>query len=72
MGTEDDKTPIGNINEETAKQEEWNNDENYGYEEYEEYNEEDVKYIRQMVNKGKGKRKGKSKGKGKGDKGGKT
>eukprot|EP00971_Amphidinium_carterae_P267779 5312618-Amphidinium_carterae.1 len=38
----------------------------------EEYNEEDIKYIMQMVQKGKGKRKGKGKAKGKGDKGGKT
>eukprot|EP00971_Amphidinium_carterae_P030239 594979-Amphidinium_carterae.1 len=45
-GTEDDKAPIGNINEETEKQEDQWYDEHYaynGYEEYmEEYNEEDL------------------------------
>eukprot|EP00971_Amphidinium_carterae_P154957 3072693-Amphidinium_carterae.1 len=42
-GAEDDKAQIGNINEETEKQEEWyaENNEYYGQESYEEYNEED-------------------------------
>eukprot|EP00971_Amphidinium_carterae_P016070 316612-Amphidinium_carterae.1 len=38
-GTEDDKTAIGNINEETEKQEDQWNDENYAYNGYEEYME---------------------------------
>eukprot|EP00971_Amphidinium_carterae_P171218 3393838-Amphidinium_carterae.1 len=36
-GTEDEKSQIGNINEETEEQEEWNNDENYAYNGYEDY-----------------------------------
>eukprot|EP00971_Amphidinium_carterae_P142901 2831069-Amphidinium_carterae.1 len=53
-GADDDKGAIGNISEqETEPQGEWNgyNEENEEY--YEEYNGEDVKYIIQMVNKGK-------------------
>eukprot|EP00971_Amphidinium_carterae_P046367 912756-Amphidinium_carterae.1 len=73
-GADDDKGQVGNINEKTEKHEEWNNDENdeyYGNEGFEEYNDEDVKYIVGMLNKkGKG-RKRKNKDKGKGDKGGK-
>eukprot|EP00971_Amphidinium_carterae_P349465 6491032-Amphidinium_carterae.1 len=70
MTTKDSlKGAIGNINEaENENTEEWNgyNDEEY----YDEYNEDDMRYIIQMVNKGKGKRKSKGKNKGK-DKGGK-
>eukprot|EP00971_Amphidinium_carterae_P194976 3868924-Amphidinium_carterae.1 len=59
-GTEDDKTAIGNINEETEKQDDQWYDENYAYNGYEDYgmeeiNEEDVRYIVGMLNrKGKG------------------
>eukprot|EP00971_Amphidinium_carterae_P288581 5730215-Amphidinium_carterae.1 len=70
-GADDDERTIGNINEtETEPYDEWKdyNGENEEY--YEECNEEDVKCIVAMVNKGKGKRKGKNMGKGK-DKGGK-
>eukprot|EP00971_Amphidinium_carterae_P281727 5592740-Amphidinium_carterae.1 len=62
---------IGNINETDIEQyDEWKDYNEETEEYYEEYNDEDVKYVVAMLNKGKGKRKGKNKGKGK-DKGGK-
>eukprot|EP00971_Amphidinium_carterae_P165493 3280522-Amphidinium_carterae.1 len=68
-GADEEKGTIGAINDPDEEQyEEWN-EETEGY--YDDYNDEDVKYVVAMLNKGKGKRRqkgGKNKGK---DKGGK-